>query len=267
MKFTKMQANGNDYIYMDSFASPLKDPASTAIRWCDHHFGIGGDGLVLLCPSTGCDFRMRIFDPDGTEAEVCGNALQCAGVLFSLSRGLRKHRLTAETLAGTRHIFLEWQGDSVTEVSADLGVPVVEFFDRTIVLDGELFHAAAVSFGNPHCVVLTEDLSDAFFLKYAPRLECHPLFPYRANVEFVQVVDRCHFRMRTWERGCGETLSCSSGSAAAMVAAMLWELGEDEVLVEQKGGSIRCLLDTRTGAVRVYSKAVVVFEGSIEETE
>jgi diaminopimelate epimerase len=267
MKFTKMQANGNDYVYTDVFETPLIDPASAAIRWCNRHFGIGGDGLVLICPSDTCDFRMRIFDPDGTEAEVCGNALQCSAVLYSLSRKLRKKRVSVETLAGKRYVYTEWKGDSLQEVSVDLGAPEVEFFDRIIHVDGEDFPAVSVSFGNPHCVVMARELSDEYFLKYGSMLENHPLFPHRTNVEFVQVVDRCHIRMRTWERGCGETLSCASGSGAATVAAKLWGVCENEIMVEQKGGSIRCVWNERTDCVRAYSKAVVVFEGTTEETE
>lgn len=267
MKFTKMQANGNDYVYTDVFETPLIDPASAAIRWCDRHFGIGGDGLVLICPSDTCDFRMRIFDPDGTEAEVCGNALQCSAVLYSLSRKLRKKRVSVETLAGKRYVHTEWNGDALESVSVDLGTPKIEFLNRTVAIGEKFFPIASVSFGNPHCVVMAEDLSDEYFLRYAPILECHPLFPNRANVEFVQVMDRCHLKMRTWERGCGETLSCSSGSGAALAAAKLSGLCEDEVMVEQRGGSIRCVWDEKNGCMKVYSKAIIVFDGSIEETE
>ena len=267
MKFTKMQANGNDYIYVDVFNTDIPDPAGTAKRWCHRHFGIGGDGLVLICPSEACDFRMRIFDPDGTEAEVCGNALQCSAVLFCLSRSLQKRRITVETLAGSRCVHLRWNNNRPEEVSVDLGVPQVEFCHRTVTLGEEDLQVASISFGNPHCVVLAKDLSDDYFLKYAPLLECHPLFPYRSNVEFVQVADRCHFRMRTWERGCGETLSCSTGTAAAVVAARLWGLGENEVMVEQRGGSIRCTVHEENGCVTAHSKATIVFEGNIQETE
>jgi diaminopimelate epimerase len=172
-----------------------------------------------------------------------------------------------ETLAGKRYVYTEWKGDSLQEVSVDLGAPEVEFFDRIIHVDGEDFPAVSVSFGNPHCVVMARELSDEYFMKYGSMLENHPLFPRRTNVEFVQVVDRCHIRMRTWERGCGETLSCASGSGAATVAAKLWGVCENEIMVEQKGGSIRCVWNERTDCVRAYSKAVVVFEGTTEETE
>ncbi len=267
MYFTKMQANGNDYIYMDLHEQTLRDPKSAAIRLSDRHFGIGGDGLVLLCPSACADFRMRIFDPDGTEAEMCGNALQSAGMLYALSGCTDKNCLTVETLAGRKQVFLVRDGKTVKEVSAEIGSPIVRFVGRNETVGGKTFSLSYISFGNPHCVVRTDDLSDETVTTYGPLLERHPLFPERANVEFLSVTDRCHFRMRTWERGCGETLSCSTGSAAALVAAVLLGEAETEAEVVQRGGSIRVRWDRDIGSVRIFGKAQVVFRGYYEETE
>lgn len=267
MYFTKMQANGNDYIYMDLLDQTLQDPKHAAIRLSDRHFGIGGDGLVLLCPSTCADFRMRIFDPDGTEAEMCGNALQSAGVLYALSGYTDKNRLTVETRAGRKQVFLVRDGSAVREVSAEIGAPSVRFLGRSEAVNGKTFSFSSVSFGNPHCVVLTDDLSDETVLTYGSILERHPLFPERANVEFLSVTDRCHFRMRTWERGCGETLSCSTGSAAALVAAVLLGEAEPEAEVIQRGGTIRVRWDRDMDSVRIFSKTQVVFRGYFDEKE
>lgn len=267
MYFTKMQANGNDYIYVDLFVQSFPEPQKAARTLSDRHFGIGGDGIVLICPSEIADFRMRIFDPDGTEAEMCGNALQSAGVLYAQTHAQGKRVLHVETLAGIRKVFLTWREQSVREVSAEIGAPTVSFTSREIQVNGQPFFVTAVSFGNPHCVVFTDDLSDSFFATYGPILETHPLFPARTNVEFVSVTDRCHFRMRTWERGCGETLSCSTGSAAAVVAAVTAGLAETEVLVMQRGGNILVRWNKEKNSVRIHGRTQIVFEGNYQETE
>ncbi len=267
MYFTKMQANGNDYIYIDLHQQTLPDPARAAIHLSDRHFGIGGDGLVLLCPSECADFRMRIFDPDGTEAEMCGNALQSAGVLFAQSGYTEKCRLTVETIAGKKQVFLVRDGNFIREVSAEIGAPKLLFADRTETICGTTLRLTSLSFGNPHCVVFTDDLSDESFFALGPTLECHPLFPDRTNVEFLSVTDRCHFRMRTWERGCGETLSCSTGSAAALVAAVTADIAEPEAEILQRGGKIRVCWDRKKDSVRIFSKTQVVFKGYFDETE
>lgn len=265
MQFTKMHANGNDYIYVDLHNQMLTDPSAQAIRLCDRHFGIGGDGLVLLCPCQNADFQMRIFDPDGTEAELCGNALQCSAALYALSRHLRRNKISVSTAAGIRTVSLEFVGDTISSVSVSLPSPKVLFLDHRILLGDRFFPASYLSFGNPHCVVFTEDLSDENFFSHAPRLEKHPLFPERANVEFVQVLSKDHFRMRTWERGCGETLSCSTGTGAAVVAAALQDLGGGEVTVEQIGGSIRVHWREEQDTVDIFSEAKIIFCGEISD--
>ena len=267
MFFTKMQSNGNDYIYIDLHGQSLPSPRKSAIRLCDRHFGIGGDGIVLISPSERADFCMRIFDPDGTEAEMCGNALQSAAVLYATDHGVCKSRLRVETKAGVKHVFLTWDDNRVCEVSAEIGMPDVLFCGRKETVCGKEFILSGVSFGNPHLVVFTDDLTDGAVLEYGPILEKHPLYSDRTNVEFVNIVDRCHFDMRTWERGCGETLSCSTGTAAAVVSAVMAGLAERDVLVMQRGGSIRAAWDENSNLTYIFSKTQIVFRGNIEETE
>lgn len=261
-----MQANGNDYIYMDLHDQLLPDPVLAAVRLSHRHFGVGGDGLVLLCPSDRADFRMRIFDPDGTEAEMCGNALMSAGALFALSGRTRKSRLTVETLAGDRQVFLTRDGGNIREVSAEIGAPHVRFDRREETVCGRKLSLTSLSFGNPHCVVLTEDLSDEAFFTLGPALECHPLFPERTNVEFLCAADPHRLRMRTWERGCGETLSCATGSAAGVVAATLAGKADGDAAVLQRGGSIRAHWDRERDTVRIFGQTRVVFTGSLPES-
>lgn len=267
MYFTKMQANGNDYVYIDLHTQLLPDPARAAVRLSDRHFGVGGDGLVLLCPSAHADFRMRIFDPDGTEAEMCGNALMSAGVLYALSGHTRKTRLTVETLAGDRQVFLTRKGNAGCEVSAEIGTPRVRFERREETVCGRKLLLTSISFGNPHCVVLTDDLSDETFFALGPALERHPLFPERTNVEFLCAEEPARLRMRTWERGCGETLSCATGSAAGVVAAALAGQAGAEAEVIQRGGSIRARWERERNTVRIFGKTQVVFTGSLPDTE
>lgn len=261
-----MQANGNDYVYIDLFTQLLPDPARAAIRLSHRHFGVGGDGLVLLCPSAHADFRMRIFDPDGTEAEMCGNALMSAGALFALSGHTRKTRLTVETLAGDRQVFLTRAGNEVREVSAEIGAPRVRFDRREETVCGKKLFLTSLSFGNPHCVVLTDDLSDGTFFTLGPALERHPLFPERTNVEFLCAESPDRLRMRTWERGCGETLSCATGSAAGVVAATLAGKANGDATVAQRGGSIRARWEKERDSVRIFGKTRVVFTGSLPES-
>lgn len=267
MFFTKMQANGNDYIFIDLHTQTLPSPQKASVWLSDRHFGIGGDGIVLIGPSSCADYRMRIFDPDGTEAEMCGNALQSSAVLFANDHGLRKNCLKVETVAGIKQAFLTWDNDKISHVSAQIGAPDVLFCGRKETIDDKELLISGISFGNPHLVVLTDDLTDQTFFTLGPLLEHHPLFPARTNVEFVSVKDPSHFDMRTWERGCGETLSCSTGSAAALVAAVMTGNATRDALVMQRGGNIRVTWDETDNQIHIYSNARIVFRGNINETE
>ena len=237
MFFTKMSCYGNDYLYVDCFSERVKHPGQEAKWLCNRHDGIGADGLVLLCPSERADFRMRIIDPDGTEAEMCGNALRSSAYLFRCTHRQNASRLTVETLAGIRSVWFPRHCVG-KQIRTDFGKPIIHFLQKELDVSGEKVLCTSLSFGNPHLVVLTDDLSDKSFFRLGPALETHPMFPERTNVEFVRVLGTDLLKLRTWERGCGETLSCSTGSAAAMVAAHLSGMSDRKALVEQSSGHV-----------------------------
>ena len=259
MFFTKMSAYGNDYLYVDCFSERVSRPRMLARKLCDRHDGVGADGLVLLCPSERADFRMRIFDPDGTEAEMCGNALRSSAYLF-----LRTHRkgavvLNVETLAGIRAVRFpkHCRGKNIR---TEFGKPAIAFSEKELHAAGETVRATSLSFGNPHLVVLTDDLSDETFFRLGPALETHPLFPERTNVEFARVLPDGRLKLRTWERGCGETLSCATGSAAALVAAKLCGQAGERAFVMQNAGEL-LVEQSKDGNVFVTGDTRIVFSG------
>lgn len=261
MFFTKMNAYGNDYVYVDCFSESVPFPAETAKRICRRHSGIGADGLVLLCPSRVADYRMRIFDPDGTEAEMCGNALRSSAFLFRTTHE-KKDRLTVETGGGLRDVFFPGTEEGIGIVT-DFGAPDVSFVERPVEVLGESLLLTSLSFGNPHCVLFTDDLTDERFFRLGPAIEKHGLFPERTNVEFVTVTDETHLKLRTWERGCGETLSCATGSGAAVVAAVLTGRAGRRAFVAQSAGALWTEWKD-CGSVLVTGDTRIVFTGTID---
>ncbi len=275
--FTKMQGCGNDYIYFDCFHQSISKPSELARRLSDRHFGIGGDGIVLICPSEKADASMRMFNADGSEGKMCGNAIRCVGKYLYENALARKSRLTVETLSGVKTLELEVENGSVAAVEVDMGkavltpseIPVSLEGKRAvnvpITVDGQLYHMTCVSMGNPHCVVFTEELSSFPLEHIGPQFENAPLFPQRVNTEFVKVIDCNTLQMRVWERGSGETWACGTGACAAAVAAV--ENGycrKDEfITVILKGGKLTVLY--RQDGVRLKGNAVTVFKGEIEE--
>ena len=262
MVFTKMQCCGNDYIYVDERICPVPFPEKEAVFLCDRHKGIGADGLVLICESKSDDYRMRIFDPDGTEAEFCGNALRSSAYLVYLSLKRKKNALSVETAGGQKRVyfpaFCEGKG-----ILCDVGKPEVGFVEKAVSLDGMEVKMTSLSFGNPHCVIFTDPLSDEAFARLGALAEVHPLFPKRTNVEFVTVESESRLRLRTWERGCGETLSCASGSAAACAAAVLTGRTQRKVKVGQGSGDL--LIEWKEGgSVFVTGDTEIVFTGETE---
>jgi diaminopimelate epimerase len=269
MKFTKMQATGNDFVVLDAFQME-QDWPDLARAMCKRRFGIGADGLILVLSSDKADFRMRMFNPDGSEAEACGNGLRCF-VRCVIEKGLTvKTKLAIETLAGIRET--EATSDSV-RVSMGLPefapdkIPVriesvtIPVLDYPIELAGREIKASFVSMGNPHAVCfLDEPLTDFPLTDIGPRIEHHQVFPNRINFEIVNAVGKGYLRARVWERGVGETLSCGSGACAIAVAARLRGLGDDTIEVELPGGTLRVDWDGR-GEVWLSGPAVVVFEG------
>ncbi len=273
MRFTKMQGIGNDYIYVNCFEEIVTDPARMAIAMSKPHFGVGSDGLVLIEPSDKADFGMRIFNADGSEAEMCGNATRCVGK-FVYDRGLTEQtELTLSTKAGIRRLWLMPENGRVQRVKVDMGTP--ELNPRRIGVDlpgamvlrhrlqvlGQTMFITAVSFGNPHCVIFVRDPEILDIEKLGPLLENHAIFPNRTNVEFVRVARRDLLQMRVWERGSAETLGCGTGASAALVAAVLCGLADRTALVKLPGGSLEMMWNPEDNHVYMTGPAEFVFDG------
>ena len=251
LSFTKMQAFGNDYVYVDAIHQNLSNLNRLAQFLSDHHFGVGSDGMVLICPSEQADFRMRIFNPDGTEAEMCGNAIRSVGKYVYDHHLTDKTFLLIETLGGIKRLWLDVKDGVVVNIKADIDAPVLdtkkipvvtpapEYIDReTTVLD-KMFFTTAVSWGNPHCVSFVENVNRFDVAKYGPAFENKTaLFPNRTNVTFAQFIARDRLRIREWERGTGETIGCGTGCCTAVVAAVLTGRCDRQVTVEQIGGNL-----------------------------
>ncbi|HJA79629.1 diaminopimelate epimerase [uncultured Desulfovibrio sp.] len=279
IKFTKMQGLGNDYVYINGFEEHVPDPSALAKRVSDRHFGIGSDGLVLILPSNKADVRMRMFNPDGSEAEMCGNAIRCVGK-FVFDNGLcTKDTVQVETAAGIRIVRLLKDGGEITGATVDMGAPVLNpadipanlpegmegkpFVNCPVMVDGVTYEVTAVSMGNPHAVIFLRGIDSLDLPDLGPKFEHHPLFPQRTNTEFVEVVSRSRVRMRVWERGTGETLACGTGACAVAVACVLNELTERSVDVELPGGVLRIVWDKADNHVYMSGPASKVFDGAL----
>ena len=278
MKFTKMHGTGNDYIYINGFEEKIDNPAKCAIRWSDRHKGIGSDGLVLILPSENCDFRMQMFNADGSEAEMCGNASRCIGK-YVYDKGLTtKTEVALETLAGVKvlKLFLG-DDDKVKTVTVDMGEPILESekipvaITKSRVIDEPVFftpnvqyNITTVSMGNPHAVIFTKGIAELDLPKVGSTIENAPIFPKRTNVEFIELEKIDRVKMRVWERGSGETLACGTGACAAVVAGVLNGLCSRKTTVELLGGDL--IIEWKESDNRVYltGAATTVFEGEIE---
>ncbi|MBR4080578.1 MAG: diaminopimelate epimerase [Clostridia bacterium] len=273
MRFTKMQGTGNDYIYVNCFEETVTDPASLAVQMSRPHFGAGADGLVLIQPCDEADFRMRIFNADGSESEMCGNATRCIGK-YVYERGLTdKTSVTLMTGSGVKTLALDVQDGIVRSVCTDMGAPLFDpqlipaalpaetALDVPLSAGGREWRVSCVSMGNPHCVVFTDDPETVDLPLWGPLLENHPVFPNRANVEFVAVTDRQHLRMRVWERGSGETLSCGSGACAALAAGVLTGRCDRSATMQLRGGELH--LDWACADNHIYMQggAEFVYDG------
>jgi diaminopimelate epimerase len=271
MKFTKMHGCGNDYVYVNGFEESVPDPGALARAISDRHRGVGSDGLILILPSDNADVRMRMFNADGSEAEMCGNGIRCVAK-YAYEHGLaaRAAAMRVETGAGTKTLALTLDGDRVERVSVDMGRPLLErgeipmhgppgrVVDEPIAVGDTTLRITCVSMGNPHCVVFVDD-ADAFpVAEVGPALENHPAFPARTNVEFVQVLGRDAVRQRTWERGAGETLACGTGACAAAVAGALNGRTEKRITDHLRGGDLEIEWHDH---VQMTGPAVEVFSG------
>jgi diaminopimelate epimerase len=251
MRFTKMQGAGNDYVYVDGFAEPMpEDPAETARQVADRHFGVGGDGLILICPSEIADARMRMFNADGSEAEMCGNGIRCVAKYVHDHGICSKPELRIETGAGVLDLELVVAQGRVERVRVDMGPPRLVAAEIPTTLSGEPvvdvplkvagheLSVSCVSMGNPHCVTFVGELSDHWVLEIGPLVECDPHFPQRINAEFVEVLSRDEVRMRVWERGSGETLACGTGACAVCVAGVLSGRTDRRIVAHLPGGDL-----------------------------
>ena len=275
MKFTKMQGIGNDYVYVNCFRERVEDPAGTAKRISDRHFGVGSDGLILICPSDQADFQMVMYNADGSRAQMCGNGIRCVGK-YVYDRGLTdRSRITVETLGGIKTLDLRIENGAVSSVTVDMGQPILKpeqipvtaegesFVDAPVIVENVPYFVTAVSMGNPHAVVFVEN-TDALDLKrIGPGFEHHTLFPERTNTEFVQVVDPRTLKMRVWERGAGETLACGTGACASLVAAVLSGKAERQATLRLLGGDLQIHWDQTTDHVFMTGPAEFVFDGEI----
>jgi carbamoyl-phosphate synthase large subunit len=276
INFTKMQGCGNDYIYIDCLEKMVASPESLSVYMSDRHFGVGGDGIVLIAPSRVADCRMIMFNLDGSEGNMCGNAIRCVGKYMYDVAGHKKKHMTVETKSGIKKLELMTLGDEVVRVKVDMGkaeltpskIPVAlegeTIVDRPVSINGTNYNITCVSMGNPHAVVFT-DLVDALDLeKLGPQFETNELFPERVNTEFIKVIDEHTLKMRVWERGSGETLACGTGACAAAVAACLngfCKKGED-IKVILRGGEL--IIRYTDEAVYMTGNCEKVFTGSIE---
>ncbi len=273
MRFTKMQGIGNDYIYVNCFEEIVEDPTALAVRMSRPHFGVGADGLVLLEPSDTADFSMRIFNPDGSEAQMCGNAARCVGK-YVYERGMtNKTEILLRTLGGLHPLALTVEKDKVTKVRVDMGTPELSprlipvdlqgemVLDHRIQAAGHTYQITCVSMGNPHAVLFVEDPEVANLPVVGPLLENHPLFPQRTNVEFVKAAKRDVLQMRVWERGVGETLACGTGACAALVAAVLRGKALRCATVKLPGGSLTVEWSAEDNHVYQEGPAEFVFDG------
>ena len=273
-KFIKMEGAGNDYIYFDCLREPLASPEALAVRLSDRHKGIGGDGIVLICPSGIADAKMRMFNADGSEGKMCGNAIRCVGKYLYESGAARREELSIETLSGVKKLKLYSENGTVPRVRVDMGaavfdaekVPVLlparQIIDYPVQIAGETHRITCVSMGNPHCVVF-ENPDSLDLSQIGPLFESAPLFPERINTEFVQKIGERTLKMRVWERGSGETLACGTGACAAAAAAVaqgIFPRGED-IEVRLRGGTLTINVgDT----VFMTGEAKIVFTGEVE---
>ncbi|MBD2862627.1 diaminopimelate epimerase [Paenibacillus oceani] len=278
MNFTKMHGLGNDFIVIAGESRLPDNAASLAVSCCNRFFGIGADGLVFVLPSDRADFMMRIMNSDGSEAEQCGNAIRCVAK-YVYDNGLTdKTELAIETIgAGVQPVRLQVQDGKAVSVTVDMGIPVLNglsvpttvdrnpVVDYPVEIDGVTFRFTAVSMGNPHCVVYVDDAAGFDLYRWGPKLEQHPLFPKRVNVEFATVRSREYIDMRVWERGAGPTLACGTGACATLVASVLRGASGRRAVVSLKGGDLEIEWAEEDGRVYMTGPAVTVYRGTLVE--
>ena len=276
MKFTKMHGCGNDYVYVNCFEETVKNPEEAAKIVSDRHYGIGSDGLILICPSDKADFRMAMYNLDGSEGKMCGNGVRCIAKYVYDHHLTDKTRISLETLGGIKYLDLNIKNGKVETVVVDMGEPVLTPEDIPVAVsgdqavniplevDGKVWYMTCISMGNPHAVVFVDNTKDLDLEKIGPKFEKHPIFPEQVNTEFVHVIDRHTVDMRVWERGSGETLACGTGACATAMACMLNHMTDDEVLIHLLGGDLLIRYDRETNHIFMTGPAAEVFSGEID---
>lgn len=277
MKFTKMHGCGNDYVYVNCMEKMIEDPAKVSKFVSDRHFGVGSDGLILICPSDQADFRMAMYNADGSEGEMCGNGIRCVAK-YVYDYGLTdKTSISVETKGGMKYLDLTVEEGKVQMVKVNMGSPILnpaqipilsekeQFIDEPVEVDGVVYRMTGVSMGNPHVVTFVDDTSALDLEKIGPSFENHKLFPKRINTEFVQVLNDHEINMRVWERGSGETLACGTGTCASAVACVFNGKTKEHLTVHLLGGDLEIFYDRANDTVWMTGPASVVYDGELSE--
>ena len=277
IKFTKMHGLGNDYVYIDAINQKIEKEEKLAKFVSNRNFGIGSDGLILICKSNIADFKMKMFNSDGSEAEMCGNGIRCVGK-FVYDKGLtNKKTIKIETLAGIKTLILNTKEGKVETVRVDMGEPILEAEKIPVIstekpvknleleAEGKKFKFTCVSMGNPHAITIVENTKEFDVEKYGKILEIDKAFPKKANIEFAQIIDKNNIKMRVWERGAGETLACGTGACATAVACNLNDLTDRNVNIELLGGTLNIEWNENDNHIYMTGPAVTVFDGELYE--
>ena len=275
MEFTKMQGCGNDYVYVNGFENKIDNPNKLSEIVSDRHFGIGSDGLIVINPSEKADFKMSMYNADGSEGKMCGNGIRCVAKYVYDNKMTDKTTITVETLSGIT-LELNVKNDKVETVKVNMGTPILlpkdvpvvsdkdKVVDEPIVIDDKEYRITCVSMGNPHAITFIENTDDLEIETIGPKFENNPIFPDRVNTEFIQVLDRNTVKMRVWERGSGETFACGTGACATVVACVLNGLTDDKVTVKLLGGDLFIEYNREENTVYMTGPAKVSFTGKIE---
>jgi diaminopimelate epimerase len=274
--FTKMHGAGNDYIYINAIAQPVADPENLAVRLSDRHFGIGGDGIVLIKPSRTADFFMDMYNADGSRGKMCGNAIRCVAKYVHDRRLTDKTILEIETLSGIKTLVLHLDDNrQVATVTVNMGAPIFtpdqipvrfdgeKMIEAPVDVDGQTYNLTSVSMGNPHTVIFTTGVKDLDLARIGPSFEHLPIFPDRVNTEFCEVIDRQTLRMRVWERGSGETLACGTGACATLAAAVVTGRSDRKARLELTGGTLDIEWDEVSNDIFMTGPAEFVFDGTV----
>lgn len=274
MKFTKMHGLGNDYIYINAITENVDNPEQLAVKMSRKHYGIGADGLILIKQSDIADFKMDMYNADGSRAEMCGNGIRCVAKYVYDNKLTKKTEILIETLAGVKRLLLEIDNNIVKMVTVEMGQPELQSTkipvesDKEIIkneiieINGEKFKVTCVSMGNPHAVIFVDDIRAVNLEEIGPKIEKHPMFPKKTNVEFVEVITSNIIRMRVWERGTGITLACGTGACASVVASVLNGYTDRRVDVVLDGGILTVDWNEANNMVSMRGPAETVFEGS-----